>query len=107
MKRGDVVLIALQGDLGKPCPAVIVQNDLFSTHQSFVILPLTSELRDASLMRLTVDPTQSNGLEKSSQVMIDKITTVAASKIGKVIGCLEDRQMTSITQFMAVFLGVV
>ena len=72
-----------------------------------MILPLTSELRDASLMRLTVDPTALNGLEKSSQVMIDKITTVAASKIGKVIGRLEDKQMTSITQFMAVFLGVV
>lgn len=107
MKRGDVVLIALQGDMGKPRPAVIVQNDLFATHLSFVILPLTSELRDAALMRLTIEPTAENGLEKHSQVMIDKITTVAVSKIGKVIGRLEDRQMTSLNQLMAVFLGVV
>ena len=107
MKRGDVVLIALQGDMGKPRPAVIVQNDLFATHLSIVILPLTSELRDAALMRLTIEPTAENGLEKPSQVMIDKITTVAVSKIGKVIGRLEDRQMIRLNQLMAVFLGVV
>ena len=27
MKRGDVVLVALSGDYGKPRPAVIVQSD--------------------------------------------------------------------------------
>lgn len=107
MKRGDVVLIALQGDMGKPRPAVIVQNDLFATHQSFVILPLTSELRDAPLMRFTVEPTSGNGLEKPSQVMVDKITTVAIGKIGKMIGQLEERQMVGLNQLMAVFLGVV
>ena len=107
MKRGDVVLIALQGDMGKPRPAVIIQSDLFSALQSFTILPLTSELRDASYIRLTIEPIAENGLERTSQVMIDKITTVAASKIGKVIGRLEERQMTSLNQLMAVFLGVV
>ena len=107
MKRGDVVLIALQGDMGKPRPAVIVQNDLFATHQSFVVLPLTSELRDTPLMRFTVEPTSLNGLEKPSQVMVDKITTVAVGKIGIVIGRLEDRQIISLNQLMAVFLGVV
>ena len=107
MKRGDVVLIALQGDMGKPRPAVIIQSDLFSALQSFTILPLTSELRDASHIRLTIEPIAENGLEKPSQVMIDKITTVAASKIGKVIGRLEERQMISLNQLMAVFLGVV
>mgnify|MGYP006278169599 FL=1 len=39
--------------------------------------------------------------------MIDKITTVAASKIGKVIGRLEDRYMTSLNQWMTVYLCVV
>ena len=30
MKRGDLVTIALQGDYGKPRPALVVQSDLFS-----------------------------------------------------------------------------
>ena len=46
MKRGDLVTIALQGDYGKPRPALVIQSDLFSEHPSVVILPVTSELRD-------------------------------------------------------------
>ena len=30
MKRGDLVTIALQGDYGKPRPAVVVQSDFYS-----------------------------------------------------------------------------
>ena len=107
MKRGDVVLIALQGDMGKPRPAVIIQSDLFSSLQSVVILPLTSDLREAPLMRFTIEPVQENGLEKISQVMIDKITSVAVNKIGRVIGRLTDREMTALNQLLAVLLGVV
>lgn len=29
MRRGDIVTIALQGDYGKPRPALIIQSDLF------------------------------------------------------------------------------
>jgi PemK-like, MazF-like toxin of type II toxin-antitoxin system len=33
MKRGDVVVVALPGDFGKPRPALIIQSDLFNeTH---------------------------------------------------------------------------
>ena len=107
MKRGDVVLIALQGDMGKPRPAVIIQSDLFSSLQSVVILPLTSDVREAPLMRFTIEPAQENGLEKISQVMIDKITSVSVNKIGRVIGRLTDREMTALNQLLAVLLGVV
>ena len=30
MKRGDFVTIAMQGDVGKPRPALVVQSDLFN-----------------------------------------------------------------------------
>ena len=46
MKRGDLVTIALQGDYGKPMPALIVQPDLFDEHPSVTVLPVTGELRD-------------------------------------------------------------
>ena len=101
------MLIALQGDMGKPRPAVIIQSDLFSSLQSVVILPLTSDVREAPLMRFTIEPAQENGLEKISQVMIDKITSVSVNKIGRVIGRLTDREMTALNQLLAVLLGVV
>jgi mRNA interferase MazF len=91
------VTIALSGDYGEPCPALIIQSDLFDVHPSVSILPVTGELRDAPLFR--------NGLRKTSQVMVDKIQTVARSRIGKTIGRLEQETLVAVNRALAVFLG--
>jgi len=57
LKRGDLVVVALPGDYGKPRPALIVQADLFNeTHASVTVVPVTSTIVDAPLFRLTVEP---------------------------------------------------
>jgi mRNA interferase MazF len=105
MKRGDLVTVALQGDLGKPRPALIIQSDLFDEHPSVTILPVTSELRDVPLFRIQINPSETNGLRKPSQVMIDKPQSVAREKIGNVFGHLDDKNMSAISRALAVFLG--
>lgn len=105
MKRGDLVTVALQGDLGKPRPALIIQSDLFDAHPSVTILPVTSELRDVPLFRIQIEPSETNGLRKPSQVMIDKPQSVAREKIGNVFGHLDDKTMSTISRALAVFLG--
>ncbi len=106
MRRGDLVTIALQGDLGKPRPALVIQSDLFDVHPSVAILPVTSELRDAPLFRVSVQPGESNGLSKPSQVMVDKPQSVTREKIGAVIGRLDDETMMSVNRALAIFIGV-
>ncbi|MHB1099599.1 MAG: type II toxin-antitoxin system PemK/MazF family toxin [Burkholderiales bacterium] len=105
MRRGDLVTVALQGDLGKPRPALVIQSDLFDTHPSVTILPVTSELRDAPLFRIAVNPEESNGLSRPSQVMVDKPQSVAREKIGEVFGRLDDGAMLAVNRALAVFLG--
>lgn len=105
MKRGDLVTVALQGDLGKPRPALVIQSDLFDAHPSLIILPVASELRVAPLFRIAVNPNEMNGLSKSSQVMVDKPQSVAREKIGAVIGRLDDETMLAVNRALAVFLG--
>lgn len=56
MRRGDVVVIALSGDYGKPRPALVIQSAFFEAHPSVTILPVTSELRDTPLFRIDVAP---------------------------------------------------
>jgi mRNA-degrading endonuclease toxin of MazEF toxin-antitoxin module len=46
MRRGDLVTIALQGDFGKPGPALVIQSDLFDEHPSITILPVTWDLSE-------------------------------------------------------------
>ena len=107
MKRGDLVTIALQGDYGKPRPALVIQSDLFSEHPSVVILPVTSELRDTPLFRVTIAPNEIDGLSRPSDVMVDKVQTVARDKIGPVFGRLSQEEMLSVNRMLAVFIGVV
>ncbi|WP_181706746.1 type II toxin-antitoxin system PemK/MazF family toxin [Chthonobacter rhizosphaerae] len=106
MKRGDVVTVALQGDFGKPRPAVVVQSDLFADAPTVTLAPFTSHLRDADLIRHTVAPSDGNGLRAVSQAMIDKLSTLPRDKIGPVIGRLDPPDMEAINRLLAVFLGL-
>ncbi|WP_301103434.1 type II toxin-antitoxin system PemK/MazF family toxin [Propionivibrio sp.] len=106
MKRGDLVTIALQGDYGKPWPALIMQSDFFDAHPSVTILPVSSDLRDMPLFRVTVKPNLTNALRKPSQVMVDKSMTVAREKIGDSFGRLDAGQMLEVERCLAVFLGI-
>jgi mRNA interferase MazF len=100
------VTIALQGDFGKPRPALVIQSDLFEEHPSVTVLPVTSELREGPLFRITVLPDEKNGLKKPSQVMVDKSQTVPRDKVGETFGQLDDDAMLSVNRALAVFLGI-
>ena len=97
--------VALPGAYGKPRPALIIQADLFDEHPSVTILPVTSELRDTPLFRITVNSTPENGLLKASQVMVDKAQAVPRNKIGKTLGHLDDATLLSVNRALALFLG--
>jgi mRNA interferase MazF len=105
VKRGDLVLVALQGAYGKPRPALVIQSNLFAEHPSVTLLPLTSELVDAPLIRIPVEPSADNGLQKPSQIMVDKTSTLPRTKISEPFGILGDETMLAVTRALIVFLG--
>lgn len=104
--RGDLVTIAMQGDFGKPRPALIIQADQFSEHSSVTVLPLTSALVAAPLLRITVQPGAGNGLQKPSQVMVDKAMTVRRDKVGLPFGRIDADALIEVERCLAVFLGI-
>ena len=106
VSRGDLVTIALSGDCGKPRPALAVQDDAFDALTSVTVLRLTSELHDWSLFRIPVEAAQGTGLQRRSQVMIDKAATVPRSRIGRRIGRLDGATMRAVSAALAKFLGL-
>ena len=106
VKRGDLVIVTLQGAYGKPRPGLIIQSNLFAEHPSVTFLPLTSELVDAPLIRIRVEPSSENGLQKPSQIMVDKISTLPRTKISEPFGRIGDETMLAITRALIVFLGL-
>lgn len=105
MKRGDLVMVSLPGDYGKPRPALVIQSNLFDDHPSVTILPITNDLRETPLFRITIEPSKENGLRKPSQVMIDKAHTVSRDKLSEPFGALNDVSMLAINRGLALFLG--
>lgn len=106
MMRGDIVTIATQGDFGKPRPALVIQANQFNEHSSVTVLPITSMLIVAPLLRISIKPSSENGLKKASQVMLDKITTVKRDKIGSAFGHIDEDALIEIERCLAVFLGI-
>jgi mRNA interferase MazF len=107
LTRGHVVTVALQGAHGKPRPAVVVQRRETLTHTMIVVCPITSELRTtAPLVRVTLDPSPRSGLRAVSQVMIDRVISAPAAKLGTPIGHLSDEVMAEITRRLAFWLGI-
>jgi mRNA interferase MazF len=108
LKRGDVVTVAGSGDFaGKPRPAVVVQSDLFNeTHASVTVIPVTTTLVDASLFRIRVRSTSANGLRKTSDAMVDKITSVRRNRIRTRVGALSRGDVDRLDTALRVWLSL-
>lgn len=106
MRRGDLVTVAIQGDVGKPRPALVIQANQFGEHTSVTVLPVTSTLVAAPLLRVTVQPSAENGLQKASQVMVDKAMTVICEKLGPAFGRIDPDALVEVERCLAVFLGI-
>lgn len=107
MKRGEVWTAAGGSDYaGKPRPVVIVQDDGFDATASITICSFTTDPSDAPLFRLPVDPSERNGLLSPCRMMVDKITTVPKSKMGALVGRLDEADIVRLNQAMMVFLGL-
>ena len=107
MKRGDIWTVAGgPGYAAKPRPVMVLQDNRFDATASVTICPFTADPTDAELFRIPIEPTPTNGLKSLSRLMVDKITTVAKSKVGKQIGRLDDEVVVRLNRAVVVFLGL-
>ena len=106
MKRGEIWTASGGANYaGKPRPVLIVQSDDFDT-DSITTCGLTSDPVGAQQFRLPIVPTSQNGLQLPSMAMVDKVTTMQRTKIGKRIGVLTASDMTRVNRAILVFLGL-
>jgi len=107
VKRGEIWSVTGgPGYTGKPRPVTILQYDRFAELLSVTFCPFTTNPTSAPLFRVTVNPSEHNGLKEGSSLMVDKITTVARTKVGKRIGRLDDEDIVRLNRAIVVFLGL-
>ncbi len=107
MRRGEIYTAAARGAYtGKPRPVLIVQDDRFDATASITVCPFTSSTVDAPLLRIRIEPSHENGLDRSSSLMIDKITTLPKASLSERLGCIHDDQLLQLNRSLMVFLGL-
>jgi len=103
-KRGDLVTVVLPGNYGKPRPAVVVQSKIIDL-DSVVVCPITSLIRTLSF-RVILEPNFLNNLEKISQIMVDKISTIPKTKVTQIFGCIDDKDISKLDKALMLVLGI-
>jgi mRNA interferase MazF len=107
LKRGEIWTIAGGADYtGKPRPAIILQNDEFDATPSVTVCPLTGTQVDTIYARFAIIPSETNGLEIDSHVMIDKISTIPRTTVGRRLGQLNASDLSMLNQSIILFLGL-
>lgn len=107
MKRGEIWTVSGGGAYtGKPRPAVILQDDRFDATRSVTVCAFTTDPTDAPLLRIPVVPSDENGLDEVSRLMVDKISTLPRTRVGSRIGQLARDDIVRLNRAIFVFLGL-
>jgi len=108
LRRGEIWTAAAAGSgyAGKPRPVVIIQDDRFDATDSVTLCAFTTDPTEAPLIRIPIQPDDRNGLRETSNLMVDKLTTVPRAKLGQRVGRLADEDMVRLGRAMVVFLGL-
>jgi mRNA interferase MazF len=105
--RGEIHTAAARGPYtGKPRPVVVVQDDRFDATASVTVCPFTTNPVDAPMVRIPIEPSDDNGLDRVSSLMVDKVTTVPRSSLGDRLGRLSDDELVQLNRSLMVFLGL-
>lgn len=107
MKRGDVVLVVVPSELGRPRPGVIVQADEFNEEISTIfICPVSSDLQERLPLRPIIEAKPSNGLRLRSQIMTDKMIALRRDRVRRVIGQIDAETSEHLDRALLVVLGL-
>lgn len=107
MSRGELFTAATRGAYtGKPRPVVIIQDDRFDATASITVCPLTTNPVEAPLTRIPIEPSELNGLEQPSKLMVDKITTMPRDSLRDRLGRLGENDLVRLNRALVVFLGL-
>ncbi len=106
MIRGDIALVALSGEFGKPRPTLIIQADTTLPSEYISHIPITATLNRVPDVRIPILPGPQNGLMKPSEIMVDLIQTASLSKFRGVIGRLDLETLTLVERSLALHLGL-
>lgn len=105
MRRGQIWIGSGGVYARKPRPQLILQDDLYASRASVIVLPFTSVLSDAPLVRVRVAATPASGISQASDVQLDKITAIRRSSLTEQVGAVDQDVLRTIERNLLLILG--
>ena len=107
MRRGDVVLVVVPSELGRPRPGVVVQADEFNEGPSTVfICPVSSDLQEDLPLRPMIEARPSSGLRLRSQIMTDKMIALRRDRVRRILGRIDAETSEQLDRALLLVLGL-
>ena len=106
VRRGDVVLVLVPSELGRPRPGVVVQADEFEELSTIFICPISSDLQERLPLRPIIEAHAANGLCLRSQIMTDKMIALRRDRVRRVIGHIDTETSEHLDRALLVVLGL-
>jgi mRNA interferase MazF len=66
----------------------------------------TSDIAEAPDFRITIEPTEKNGLRTRSQIMADKPVTIRRERVGRKVGSLDEKDIDRLNVALAFAVGL-
>ena len=96
----------MTGDFGKPRPVVVIQTDRVGVTDSILICQISSDLQDLSSIRIDLPANAETGLERPSQIMVEKIFAVIKVKCRQHIGRIDDKAQARLNEALFNMIGL-
>ena len=112
MKQNEIWLINLEPTIGaeikKRRPAIIVNDNMLGRLPLKIIVPVTDwkEKYEIAPWMIKIEPTESNGLKKTSSADCFQIRSLSQKRFVKKIGDVSDEIMNEIRAGIAIVLSI-
>ena len=111
IRRGEVYVAALDPVVGreisKTRPVLVVSNDLNNQFSGTVtILPITSMNLDKIYPFEVLLPKGCGGLPKDSKIKADQVRTLDKTRLAKLLGKVDQKQIAAINKAIMLHLGL-
>jgi mRNA interferase MazF len=94
---------------GKIRPMIIMQADVLhrANHTSTIACAISSQPREGvTLLRVPLQPTATNGLQKQSYILCDQIRAIDVNRLHERVGKLDSEVIEKLKESIKVILGL-
>lgn len=110
-RRGDIVLVRSrrhEANRAVGRPALVVQSESIdaAAYDSVVVCLITATPTRGGICRVELAASSATGLERPSEIMVEKVAAIPRAQIGDTIGCADPVTLRQVDRALLLLLDL-